>query len=85
MSEPEPEKLEQTLLEKQSICSSVHNPHELLIIVCHRCFTQGNGTREELQAAGWRIFVETQFFEDGYGFEVCPAHAMNDYSWEDLY
>jgi len=72
-------------LTRQSICQALHNPCEFVVARCHKCFAVHSDSRINLMEAGWVIFVETQFHEDGYGFEVCPQCSNGEYSWEDLY
>lgn len=71
-------------LNRQPICNSHHNPHELIVARCHKCHAVHPDYRYRLQELGWRLFVELRI-EDHEGFEVCPQHAESEYSWEDLY
>jgi len=71
-------------LNRQTICNSHHNPHEMIVARCHKCFAVHADYRERLQELGWRLFVELRI-EDHEGFEVCPGCAEREYIWADLY
>jgi hypothetical protein len=71
-------------LEVLSICGSSDNAHELVDAKCSNCQARRTETREELQAAGWRIAMYVPFSEHE-GFCLCESCAGDVYYWEDLY
>lgn len=73
-----------TTLRRRDFLSSDDNPHELIIVKCNKCLIRVDATREELQKAGWRVFVE-DCMPSHEGFPVCPEHSNFEYTWEDLY